>query len=130
MIEAIRALDLVEVLGNQANVHELNQLLQVIEGTDFTMVDSQNSLRYANTGFCPDRTAPGGDFIYYDPWTRTKLSKNQYEAMRTRGRRQMIAGNLVGYDFDVVVDGWDGRDYSPPARDDGEAAPRLSRGSC
>ena len=86
LIEAIRALDLVEVLGNQANVHELNQLLQVIESTDFTMVDSQNSLRYANTGFCPGRTAPGGDFIYYDPWTRTKLSKSQYEAMRTRGR--------------------------------------------
>ena len=27
LIEAIRALDLVGVLGNQSNVHELNQLL-------------------------------------------------------------------------------------------------------
>ena len=119
---------LLGVLGNQSNVHELNQLLQVIESTDFTMVDSQNSLRYANTGFCPGRTAPGGDFIYYDPWARTKLSKSQYEAMRTRGRKQMLSGHPVGYDFDVFVDGWDGRDYSPPARDDGEAAPEAIQG--
>ena len=93
------------------------------------MMDSQNSLRYANLGFCPGRTAPGGDFIHYDPCTRTKLSKNQFEAMRTRGRKQMIAGHPVRYDFDVVVDGWDGRDYSPPARDDGGAASKAIQGS-
>ena len=40
----------------------------------------------------------------------------------------MVAGHPVGYDFAVVVDGWDGRDYSPPARDDGEAAPEAIQG--
>ena len=67
------------------------------------MVDSHNSLRYANTGFCPGWTAPGGDFIYCDPWIRTKLSQNQYEAIRKRDRRQLVAGNPVDYDLDVLV---------------------------
>lgn len=112
-IAACRALDLTSVLGSQANVDELLELLNVIENTDFEYRPAAQSLRYSVGSHCLGRTGDGADFIYYDPWSRRRLSFWQYENLRLQGRKQMPAGHPVGFDFDISLPGWDGRVYTP-----------------
>ena len=52
------ALDPSFVLSTQANEDELKHLIDFVEGIDFTMVDSRNNFRYANTWRSAD-----GDFV-------------------------------------------------------------------
>ena len=60
----------------------------------------------------------GGDFVYYDPWLRLRLTYVEYEATLLKGRRQLPTGHPTDLDYDVHLDGWDGREYSPPLVDD------------
>ena len=62
-----------------------------------------------------------GNYLYYDPWTKTTLTPSQFETLRTQGRRQMPAGHPTGYDFSVEVEGWDGCTYVPPEDADDDA---------
>ena len=110
----MRGLDLSFVLGSQANVDELYRLLDVVESVDFATVDPMNSWRYADAWRSVGRDGIGGDFVYYDPWTRRRLTYAEYEAILLRGRRQLPVGHPTGLDYDMVLDGWDGREYSPP----------------
>ena len=117
LIAAMRGLDLSPVLGSQANVDELHRLLDVVESVDFTTVAEANNWRYANAWRSPGRDGIGGDFIYFDPWARRKLTYSEYEAILLRGRRQLPFGHPIGLNYDVHVDGWNGREYSPPPTD-------------
>ena len=38
-----------------------------------------------------------------------------------RGRRQLPAGHPTGLDYDIHLEGWDGREYSPPLNDKDDA---------
>ncbi len=125
-IRGIRALDLRVVLGNQANVDELESLLCVIEGTRFEREPVAQSLRYTEANGCLGRTGPGGDFIYYDPWAEKKLTPKEYQEKLVRARPQMPAGHPTGYDFDAVVEGWDGRRYTPPNNNAGAVVEHAS----
>jgi len=121
LIAAMRGLDLSFVLGSQANEDELYRLLDVVESVDFTTVDTANSWRYANAWRSVGRDGIGGDFVRYDPWTRRRLTYQEYEAILLRGRRQLPAGHPTGLDYDIHLEGWDGREYSPPLNDKGDA---------
>ena len=60
------------------------------------------------------------------------MTYSEYEAILLRGRRQLPVGHPIGLDYDVDLDGWDGREYSPPPNvdddlgsDEVDAAPEV-----
>lgn len=63
-VAAMRALNLVGVLGNQANVDELRRLLNEIESIDFYNIAEDQSLRYHSGEFCLSRYRYGGDYAF------------------------------------------------------------------
>lgn len=111
LMNLMRSLDLVTVLGNRQNVEELYGLLDVIAATDFSLHAPAQRLRFAHARA---ETAHGADFLFYNPWQGRVMSRAEYTAMRTRGRLQMPAGHPVGFNWDEEVAGWDGRRYVRP----------------
>ena len=86
LIEFIRRLNLSQVLGSSANAAELLDYLTEIEGTDWTTVPVEWTHRPASssaTDLSPGRVGEGGDFFYFDPVTRERIS-----AERARERHQ------------------------------------------
>jgi len=124
LVALIRSLDLSFVLGNQANVDELEGLLQVVMNTDFRYHAPAQRLRLAHGRKQDELIA---DFVYYDPWQGKVLDHDEYVAMRTRGRAQMPSGHPQGYRWNVDYPGWDGRRYvaSAGAEAPAEEVPKV-----
>ena len=75
-------------------------------------------MRYAEGNPYVGRYGLGADFVYYDPWNRRRMTKVQYENLRTRGRQQMPVGHPTGFDFDTPTSGWDGKTLTPTGNED------------
>ena len=102
MLAAIDRLDLRVVLGSQHNVDELVRLLDVIRSTDFNAVSSSWQIRGKRTyEYSPGRRVSGGDFIYYDPWSRRKLTEAQHTILSRQPRRRIPHGYPTGFDFSI-----------------------------
>ena len=78
LIEGIRRLSLLQILGNNANVQELHRLLRVIETTEFEKLPPSwrhRTRRKDGKELSADRRGPGADWVYYDPWHRKKVDE-------------------------------------------------------
>ncbi len=115
LITLIRSLDLTWVLGNDRNVEELEGLLCLISNTDFRLHAPAQRLRFDHGKASQAQCA---DFIYFDPWRGQVLDHAGYTALRTQGRVQMPAGHPRGFNWEVEVEGWDGRRYIRPEHAD------------
>lgn len=106
-IRFARELDLKPVLGNQANVEEFLSLLRVIETTDFGSLPTswRNRSTRANER-SPGRVGPGADWVYYDPHQRRCVDADVARERANAPRPPIPPGHPVGYDFDVIPDGW------------------------
>lgn len=108
MIGAIRSLDLTRALGCVENVRECLALLDVIEGTNYEALPS--SWRNRGTRFVesrsPGRCGPGADWVYFDPWARRKVWRDEAESLMRARPRDIPDGHPMGWDFSVVPGGW------------------------
>ena len=97
----MRILDLSLPLGSTANYRELLELINVLEHVQWELVPEDQRKRGAprRSEFSPGRRGPGGDFIWYDPWTKTHLSCEAARALRDNPR-VMPAGTPYGYVFE------------------------------
>ena len=48
---------------------------------------------------------PGADFIYYNPWTRSAVSREDGRDLAAR-ERVISDGHPIGWNFDAIPDGW------------------------
>ena len=63
-------------LGSQRNVHETLGMIGVIENSRFDLLPSTWRDRSdRSSDYHPGRTGVGADWVYYDPWGRTKVSR-------------------------------------------------------
>ena len=114
MIDCMKQLDLSVSLGNAASVADFTRLLDVIEGTKFSESPSAWTLRgdveqnasstRSRRGW--GRQGGGADFVYYDPWNRTKISSEQAQVLLRGERRPIPDGHPVGWDHSAIPDGW------------------------
>lgn len=60
------------MLGSSVNYSELTDLLDLIDGVDWSEVPVEQALRGTRRhDASPGRTANAGDFIWYDPWNKS-----------------------------------------------------------
>ena len=126
-ISFCRELDLVPVLGNDANVQEFHDLLRVIEATDYTRYPTSQRNRGEKGDYCLGRTGAGADYVYFCPLEKRILSLDEFIVKRRRGRPKIPRNYPRGFSFDVDIPGWDtvvrrddtGRDDDDDDDDDG-----------
>ena len=106
MIEAIGQLNLDQALGNRENARELRRLVAVIENTRFSDFPAEWRARGSHASLDPGRQGPGADFIYYNPWTRSAVSRDDARDLAAR-ERVIPDGHPMGWNFDAIPDGWD-----------------------
>ena len=102
----MRALDLSFALGESANVTELHELLAALDEIDWSTVPPDWSFRGGLDGDASvGRSGPAGDFVYFDPWGRTRITAEAAVDMK-RDARVAPAGQVYGY----VHESWDERE--------------------
>jgi len=102
----MRALDLSFAPGEAANETELHELLSVLDSVDWTTVPPEWSFRGTLDGDASvGRSGPAGDFVYFDPWGRTRITAEAAADMK-RDVRVAPAGQVYGY----VHESWDERE--------------------
>ena len=101
LIGFIRQLDLTRVLGTQADAHELHQLLELIESTDweFDLEANRSKASERRRDFSKGRVGAGGDCIWYNPNTRSVIPEQEARAC-SRAERVVPQGHPTGYAFD------------------------------
>jgi len=101
LIGFIRQLDLPRVLGTQADADELLQLLELIESTDWEFVPESNRSKAAQRrrDFSKGRVGAGGDWVWYNPNTRSVIPEQEARAL-SRADRVVPQGHPTGYEFD------------------------------
>ena len=104
MISFMRKLNLVPILGNQANVDEFNHMLGLIEDTNFrtlpTTWRSDGKRRHGTY-------MVGAEFMYYDPYKRVCITQLEYDCLWRRRRPLRPANYPTGYDYTQPIPGWD-----------------------
>lgn len=126
-VAAMRAPSLAGIIGSQVNMNEFRRLLEEVERVDLYGVSVQQSLHYHSSEHCLSRFGDGGDYVYYDPWSCSVINWAQYETLLMRGCRQMLPGDLFGYDFHIDMLGWNGLTYEPTTDDIAVAAKNSGR---
>jgi len=106
MIEALGQLNLDQALGNRENARELRRLVAVIENTRFSDFPAEWRARGSHVSLDPGRQGSGADFIYYNPWTRSAVSREDARELAAR-ERVIPDGHPMGWNFDAIPDGWD-----------------------
>lgn len=77
-------------LGSRANVRELFEMIEVIKSTRFQDLPATwSDRRSLALDYHPGRTERGGDFLYYDPWSRQKIDE-QAAASRASATRVIL----------------------------------------
>lgn len=106
MIAHIRALDLVAILGNQQNVHELSEMLTKIEVTNFSSLPSVWSARGQGHSAAPGLSGPGADFVWYDPCDRRFISLEEARWLARSPRISVLVDHPVGWYYSDFSDGY------------------------
>lgn len=106
MIEHIRALNLVAVLGNGQNADELLEFLLKIEATDFAALPSSWTARGRGVSAAPGRSGPGADFVWYDPYERKFISLEEAKSLARAPRIVIPDDHPLGRDYSDFVDGY------------------------
>lgn len=106
MIEHIRALDLVAVLGNRQNADELLEFLLKIEATNFASLPSSWTARGQSVSAAPGRSGPGADFVWYDPYERKFVSLEEAKSLARAPRVMIPDDHPLGWDYSDFADGY------------------------
>ena len=119
MIRFMRKLDLRLVLGSARNVEEFNHILGLIERTRFKRLPSHwgsnSKRRNQSVGLGKRR---GGDWCYYNPYTRKRITEKQYEELRRQPRPVRPPNYPTGFNHDVEIPGWEEDDSDGSESDD------------
>lgn len=95
-----RELDLSSVLGSRANQEEFCRLMDVIDQINWNLVPAGQAARGAHDyDHSPGRNSPGGDFVWYDPWTSQHIDGAQAKHLR-ENPRAMPPTQPTGYMFE------------------------------
>ena len=115
-IELARQLNLVPVLGNDANVTEFRMMLGLIERTNFRTLPGTWRSRAKSRHHT---VMVGATYMYYDPYKQVTLTEVEYERLRDRPRPIRPANYPTGYDFTQEIPGWDEvTEYAVGAQED------------
>ena len=96
MISFMKKLDLVPILGNQANVDEFNHIFGLIEATNFRTLPTTwriDGKRRRGTYMV------GVEYMYYDPYKRICKIQLEYDCLYRRRRPLRPANYPTGYDY-------------------------------
>ena len=123
-IEGIRALDLVRVLGNQANADECLKFLDIIEATNFAREPAQWRARQSGLSLSTGRRGAGADWIYFDPWVNGGQGARcsvEHTRRECRIERDIPDGHPMGWDYGAIPEGWQAGDDLGDEEEDGLA---------
>ena len=99
VIAGIRAVNLAQVLGSPANYRELLHLLREIDQINWSEVDPSNGTKPSGVDCSPTcREDQGGAFIWYDPWSKTRVTRDRAAHLRNN-RRRLPVNHPKGYSF-------------------------------
>ncbi|PXF44215.1 hypothetical protein BWQ96_05996 [Gracilariopsis chorda] len=97
-----REIDLSFILGSRANQEEFCRLLDIIDQVNWNLVpEEQISRRNPCIDHSPGRNGPGGDFIWYDPWTCQHTDGRQAKHLR-KNPRAIPPTQPTGYLFEPM----------------------------
>ena len=94
---AIRSLDLSFWLGGPENYAEVRRLLDVIDAINWPEVTPQNRRRTVPPNpkvSRTERTDEGGDFVWYDPWSRKVITADERSSV---ARPRVPEGHPIGF---------------------------------
>ncbi|PXF42969.1 hypothetical protein BWQ96_07307 [Gracilariopsis chorda] len=91
------------VLGSSANQADFHHLLDVMDQVNWDLVPNEHRARGSlalSADHSPGRNSnQGGDFIWYDPWTREHVTTEAAKHLR-QNRRAMQTTQTVSYVFE------------------------------
>lgn len=96
-------LELVRVLESSANYGELELLVGVIKGTDFSALPDDWSRQGKGRSLAPGRLGRGADYMFYNPHIERALTENEAWHMVRPPSALLTAGHPVGWDFESLA---------------------------